>query len=367
MPIGLIIMRWDIKVGTEIVAKYPEELAISEESLMQIYATHEYTREPGIINLMVGPLNAASYYTGKDKSIYVVLFLNIDEDHDAYEGGLLDISKTILKNLEDDAYLNMLPFLFQRVSTYPHLKYEQTLAITYQSEVNRLIINRLREEGVVSKSELKIWLKDRYREVFFDVDSILIELIKRDIIKETSVKGMPSELIFFINDLFIIRKPPIKLLKNPVERGLPEKFIDEYNITVKKFFQNYRPSEEDNLKILDLLTDPQAYPILELLRIAIVTKNSLVKLKKKGVDDLEGGLKKLWNNNIIHVFQDSSGTEYYSLISDFHISLVYPKYIVNLIIKHYDVKSKSEKVLIEYLNVLEDTYHPTKLSYKTEE
>ena len=26
MPIGLIIMRWDIKVSTEILAKYPDEI-----------------------------------------------------------------------------------------------------------------------------------------------------------------------------------------------------------------------------------------------------------------------------------------------------------------------------------------------------
>ena len=29
-----------------------------------------------------------------------------------------------------------------------------------------MIINRLREEGVVSKSELMVWLKDRYKQGF---------------------------------------------------------------------------------------------------------------------------------------------------------------------------------------------------------
>jgi hypothetical protein len=362
MPIGLLLMRWDVKVSTEILAKYPDELVISEETLMQIYAAHEYTGEPGMISLLVGPLNIASYYTGREKPLYIILLLNLDEDADAYEGGLSDISRVIFQNYEDKAFLGMIPFLFQRLSTYPNLNMEQALAITYIDEVNRLIINRLREEGVITKSELKIWLKDQYREGFFDVDAILMELIKKEIIKEASVKGMPSELIFLINDLFMIRRPPITLLKNPSERGLPEQFTDDYNVAVKKFFQKYRPSDEDNIKILDeIIVDPQVYEILRLLRISIVTKNTLEKLRKKGVDDIDEGLKTLWDNQMIHVFQDNKGNEYYALLTDFHNSLIYPKYMLKTIIHQYDVKSKSNGVLIEYLNVLDNAYRHTKI------
>jgi len=361
MPIGLLLMRWDVKVSTEILAKYPDELVISEETLMQIYAAHEYTGEPGMISLLVGPLNIASYYTGRDKPLYIILLLNLDEDADTFEGGLADISRVIFQNYEDKAFLEMIPFLFQRLSTYPNLNMEQSLSITYIDDVNRLIINRLREEGVITKSELKIWLKDQYREGFFDVDAILMELIKKEIIKEASVKGMPSELIFLINDLFMIRRPPIILLKDPTERGLPEQFVDDYHVEVRKFFQKYRPSEEDTLKILDeVIVDPQVYEILRLLRISIVTKNSLEKLRKKGVDDIDGGLKKLWDNQMIHVFQDNKGNEYYALLTDFHNSLVYPKYMLKTIIHQYEVKSKSNGVLLEYLNVLDNSYKPIK-------
>ncbi|GAH06598.1 unnamed protein product, partial [marine sediment metagenome] len=134
---------------------------------------------------------------------------------------------------------------------------------------------------------------------------------------------------------------------------------------VRKYFQNYRPSEEDNLKLIKILTDPQLYEILKLLRIAIVTRNSLEKLRKKGVDDIDGGIKKLLEFNIMLSFQDGQGAEYYALLSDFHVSLVYPRYILNMILHQYDVKSKSDGVLIEYLKVLEDTYHPYKSKTKS--
>jgi len=365
MPVGFVVMKWDERVGTEILAKYPEEIVITDKTLMQVYSTHEYSGESGMISLMVGSLNIASYYTGPEKGYYILLLLNIDDDPDAYEGGLIDASRTILQNLDEDAYRQLVPSLFRRVSVYPTLNEEQQLAITYQDEVKRLIINRLREEGVVSKSELMIWLKDRYKQGFVDIEGIIIELIKRDIVKEASVKGMPSELIFLINDIITMRIPATKLFKAPNNRGLPSQLSEDYITETKKFFQNYRPSEEDNLKLLEVIINPQSYEVLRLLRTAIVTKNDLEKLKKKGVEDIDDILKLLWDNHLIQVFRDDRNNEYYALLSDFHINLVFPKYLLNTIKSEYVKKSKADQVLIEYLNVLESTYLNLKSTVKS--
>ena len=99
MPIGLIVMRWDERTGTEVLAKFPEEISITDKTLMQVYSTHEYSGEMGMISLMVGSLNIASYYTGIEKSLYVLLLLSLDDDPDAYEGGLADTSRVILQAL----------------------------------------------------------------------------------------------------------------------------------------------------------------------------------------------------------------------------------------------------------------------------
>ena len=55
-------MKWDERIGTEILAKYPEETTVSEKTLMQIYSTHEYSGEKGIITLNTGVLNIITYY-----------------------------------------------------------------------------------------------------------------------------------------------------------------------------------------------------------------------------------------------------------------------------------------------------------------
>jgi len=365
MPIGLVIMKWDERVGTEILAKYPHEIVITDKTLMQVYSTHEYSGESGMISLMVGSLNIASYYTGPDKGYYILLLLNIDDDPDTYEGGLINASRIILENLEEDTFKQLIPTIFRRLTIFPSLSEEQHLATTYQDDVKRLIINRLREEGVVSKSELKIWLKDRYHHEIVDLEGVIIELIKRNIVKEASVKGMPSELIFLTNDLMVMRVPAVLLLKSPSSKGLPSQLKDDYLTESKKFFKNYHPSEEDNLKISKILSEPQAYEVLRLLRTAIVTKNDLEKLKKKGVEDIDDILKLLWENQMILIFRDDRNTEYYALLSDFLIDLIFPKYLLNVIKSEYEKKSKAEKVLIEYLNVLENTYLEVKSTIKT--
>ncbi|MBY9007864.1 MAG: hypothetical protein KGD63_14070 [Candidatus Lokiarchaeota archaeon] len=367
MPVGIVIMRWDERVGTEILAKFPNEISINDKTLMQVYSTHEYGGESGMISLMIGSLNIASYFTGPDTGYYLILLLNIDDDPDAYEGGLADIARTILLNLNDDAYKSMIPALFRKLSIYPTYKEEQKLAMTYQEEIKRMIINRLREEGVVSKSELSIWLRDKYKHGFVDLESILIELIKQEIIKEASVKGMPSELLFLINDIFMMRIPPEDLINNPSEKGLPDQLSDDYIIECRKFFQNYRPSEQDNLNIINILTDPEVYETIRLLRTAIVTRNELEKLRKKGVDNVADVLKKLWNNQMIQVFQDKHNNEYYALLSDFYLRKIFPKYILNIIKKEYEQKSKADKVLAEYLTVLENTFMEQKKTAKIKE
>ena len=366
MPVGLVVMKWDERIGTEITAKYPEEINITDKTLMQVYSTHEYSGESGMISLMVGSLNIASYYTGPEKGYYILLLLNLDDDPDAYEGGMADASRVILQNVDDESYVSMIPNLFRRLSVYPTLNAEQQLAITYQDEIKRMIINRLRDEGVVSKSELMVWLKDKYKSGFVDLEGVLIDLIKRDMIKEASVKGMPSELIFLTNDIMMIRMPPTQLLKNPSERGLPAQLAGDYKTECKKFFQAYRPSEEDNLRVIAILNDPQVYETIRLLRTAIVTKNDLEKLKKKGVDDVDEVLKMLWDGQMIQVFQDDQNNEYYALLCDFYLNIVFPKYMMRVVKAEHDTKSKADQVLVEYLKVLQDAYVTGKSAGKTE-
>ncbi len=360
MPVGLAIMKWDEKVGAQIKAKYPENVELTEETLMHIISMHEYSGETGIINLMLGSLSISSYYTGSETSYYILLLLKLDEDPDAYEGGFLDSASLIRQNLEDDAYLTMIQSIFHRISVFPSLTKEQLLAMTYKDELKNMIINRLKSEGAISKSELSIWLRDVCTQGFVELDNVIKDLIKMEVIKESSVKGIGYEFIFLINDIFMCRIPSVKTNEYITERGLPEQLVSNFLRETKNLFQNYTPSEEDNLSILEILVDPQVYEVLRLLRTAVVTRTDIEKLEKKGVEDIERVTKILADNKMIYQYQDKSGTKYYALISDFYLKLIFPKHQLRVIKTVYENKSKGKPIILEYLNVLEDAYYAMK-------
>jgi len=360
VPVGLVIMRWDERAGTELLARYPEEIVLSDKVLMQVTSTHEYSGEVGMISLSVGSLNIASYYTGPEQGYYILLLLNLEDDADEFEGGLAEASRRILHNLENDSYLPLIPSIFQRLSVYPSLNAEQRLANLYQDDIKRMIINRLRDEGVISKSELVIWLRDQYKTGIGDAEPVLLDLIKQEIIKESSVKSVSSELLFLIHDILLMRIPPSNLIKDPSSKGLPFHLIENYKSECAKFFQSYQPTEQDDLNILNIIIDPEVYTTLQLLRSAIVTRNDLEKLRKKGVDNLDKVLKTLWDAKMIQVFRDNQNNEYYALISDVYLDSVFPKYVLNTIKTNYENKSKADLVLVEYINVLENIYSEKK-------
>jgi hypothetical protein len=363
-PLGLLLMKWDERIGTEIKIKYPSEVKISEKTLMQIYSTHEYSGERGVITLTAEAANIISYYSGPEEGYYLLLILNLDDDPDVYEGSLAETLRILLENIDDESYMKLIPSLFQRISLYPSLSFEEILAITYQNKIKRAIINLLKDEGVVIKSELIIWLKDKFIYGFFDLETILSELIKLDILKVSSIKDVPSELIFLTNDIYIVRVPPLKLLNKPTSYGLPTQFAKEYPNDIRDFFQTYQPTEADNIQIAEVLSNPQVYETLRLLRDAIVTREDLEKLRKKGVDDIYGVLKILWDNKIIKVFQDEKNIEYYALITDIYTNFIFPKYLLKTIKSAYESKSKVKKSLIEYLTILEESYFKLRSSKK---
>lgn len=366
MPTGMVIMHWDERRGVELIAEYPQGIGLEEKTMMQLYSQHEFTGEAGMVSLSAGPINLASYYTGPDSAIYVILLLSANEDSDMFEEGLIEISRQILINIENNTLEAVLPTYFQRLAVYPTFSTEQRYASIINNEVKRLIINRLHQEVAIPKSEIAVWLRDVYQGGLVDSENIIAALVKNGMVKVVSVKGISSDLVFLIEDLAIFRLPPIQIAQDPVDRNLPESLVDMYKTEIRHFFTNYMPNEKDNLKIIEeIILNPQAYEVLKLLREAVVTRNDLEKLRKKGVDDLDAVLKLMWENKMIAVFQDTSGNEYYCLTSDFKIEPIYPEYLVDTIRKQYIAKSQNEQVMLMALDILKDQYFIFKKTYES--
>jgi hypothetical protein len=353
--LGLVVMRWDERAGTEIVAKYPEEIEIPNESLMQLYSTHEYSREVGMISMVSGMISYASYYTGIETQVYIVAVLDHNDNADLYEDGLGDIAQTIVPLIDSVSNLtSMMPSLFQRLSMYPSMNWEQQLLILLEENSRRQVMKRLREEGSLIKSELGIWLKDQFQDGFFEVESLLRPFYNLGLIEGRTIKNM--EYIFLVQDVDIHRRPNLRVLDNLSASGLPQSAHNQFLEEVKIFFTNYYPSEEDQMEVIKVLLDLQVFEVFKLLRIACVTKPQLEKLRKKGVDDIDGTIKKLWDARMISVLYDDKKNEYYALKTDVKITKIFGKSLMNVIKDQYEMKTKPKDILTNHLQILEGNY-----------
>lgn len=116
MPDGLIVMKYDDRSGIDVKVKYPEEeVKITNKTLMHIFNLHEFSKEPGIASLTIGEINFVTYYSGEKTDYFFILMLNILENPENYETVLTEISHVILKNLDNNKYLAIIPSLYNNI------------------------------------------------------------------------------------------------------------------------------------------------------------------------------------------------------------------------------------------------------------
>ena len=184
----MIVMEWDDRMGTHVLSQYPKELEVTSKTLMQVYFTHEYNKEAGIVSLMVGQTSLLSYYSGPDYNIYVILVMLMEENTDHYEEGLVEVSNILLQNLQNEEYLNLVPSLFNIASVYPSFDESLKLMMFYSDKMKRLLLERLREEGSTLKSEIKVWYEELFSNFYYDFDHLIDQFVKLGIVKQTSIK-----------------------------------------------------------------------------------------------------------------------------------------------------------------------------------
>ncbi|MHA1264270.1 MAG: hypothetical protein ACTSRS_03465 [Candidatus Helarchaeota archaeon] len=366
MPIGLIIFSWNKRIGAEIFTKYPDDFQVSNDTLMRIFSTHAFEEGGGFLSMIIGALNIASYYSGPDLGYYISLFLSLEEDPDLFEDAVLDAANLILSHRDLEQVKPLIPSLYSRMALYPKLTDEQKLATILLDRAKAIIIKNLDEDGSNTKGELANLLLDQLEVKYFDIDAALNSLIKLGLVKVSSVKGLPSEGVFLIGNVFVTRVPPLMTLRRLKQLGLSTEVEKDYLSEITDFFQQYIPSPSDNQQLLEIVANTDTYIILNLLRLAPVTEHGLNKVKNQ-VEDMNSALKKLWDANLLRMLKNKQGEELYLLKSDIRIQKYFPEYIINTIRKSYNEKTKPNAVLLEHLKLLRDTYLNLPEEFKSKE
>lgn len=353
----MAVMKWDKKYGMRIEAQYPESLEVEDVTTKQIYTNHEFEDEPGFLAISIGDLNLASYYTGPDSEYYVCILLSIDEHPEKYEDILSDTVRQIMSNVKGRRYKAQLPVFFKNITNYPRMSTEQKLALMLLDPIKKMVIDRLIEDGNVSKTELAAWIKDRFAFEYLDIDSIVNSMLRNRVLREVTLEEMTSSIIFLISDIFACRVPPKKALDAAKKSKIEPSTLSNYLDHVRLFFEKYSPSPEDLDEILAILTDMNCFQVIDMLRKGPVTSNTMQYEKlNKDVENLSDVLKYLYENQIISVQQSKKNEETLFLLSNIAVRMVFPEYLIDQIRQSYYDGSKTDSVLLEHLRILQDIY-----------
>lgn len=73
MPKGIVVIKWDDRVGPVILAKHPEKIGFDMDLAMKVYTTHFAGSTPPFSVLDIGDWHIASYYLPKDKYLFALV------------------------------------------------------------------------------------------------------------------------------------------------------------------------------------------------------------------------------------------------------------------------------------------------------
>ncbi|MHA1270287.1 MAG: hypothetical protein ACTSPY_10910 [Candidatus Helarchaeota archaeon] len=346
---GISIMLWDERVGAKIISKYPDSLEIPHRISIQIYSAHGFSEEAGVLSLMIGSANIVSYYTGPKKGIFINLFLSIEENSEDYESIIMDLSQDLLIKQTDFSDFDLSNF-FKRICDTLYYNNSQKMCDFYRDGIKNWILQILRESGSIIKTDLKVILEDKYGVEINDLNGILQQFVKLDLIKILHIKGDSSERIFLINDIILNLQPVINNLKNPQTLDLPSNLFNQYLKICKDFFTNYNFTV--NQKIIELFLDFDIHKIINLLSSGIVISDKIDIYENIKIKNINNHLKKLLDANLLCALQDDKGINYFLLVAKINVKKIVPEYLINLIIEDFNIKNKTQRILVEHLILL---------------
>jgi DNA-binding transcriptional ArsR family regulator len=356
MPFGIIVVKWDNRLGAVLEARFPEHIRTTDDQIMKIYTAHAMGEAAaGFMSMRLGNLNVASYYGGWELNYYVALLLTLEENADDYEDGLAEIAAHIFAKLENEAYKAELEDLYNKLTRFPTLSEEQKMSVILSDPVRLNIIERLIEEGNTTISDLEVWLKHKLDVKAIELYSFLSPLIKNGLVTTQWVEGLPSQCVFLIRDVFIARVPARGIVKKAKSGELGAEVASDYMDEVKNFFRDYVVSPEDTETITKILADPDAYDVLVALRENILPKGEIHKLldkKKSVVDSILDALDKAGFTMELRIEKKA----YVALKTDVKIMTFFPEYLVEQIGQQYNDQVKPPRMLLWHLKALRDSY-----------
>jgi len=128
MPFGIIVVKWDERLGAVLEAKYPEHVRTTDDQIMKIYTAHALGEITRFLSMKGDNFNVVSYFSGIKTNHYVALLLTPEENAEDYKDGLAKIAAKIFSKIKNGKYKSKLGDLYDKLTKYPALKEEEDTA-----------------------------------------------------------------------------------------------------------------------------------------------------------------------------------------------------------------------------------------------
>ena len=360
MPQGIIVVRWDEAEGTILEAKYPQKIEISSDEMMRIFTSHAMGEgKPGFLAMKIGALNIASYYTGLAMrgmpQHYVALLLAEDEDATVFEGPLTETSAELMQKAGSDNFPTFLEEAYKKLIDYLTLTDEQMTALIMKDKRRSLLLQKL-TSGPVSKVEAKEALEQELQTEIVNIDLLLDPLIKMDLVKKAIVEGIPSEVVFLLEDIFAVRLPPDLNVMKSLRGRIPDNLAAKYEEQVAKFFEKYKVLEEDPETVSNFLTNPVQYKVIQALRTSVLTAGELASNLKMEQSSIDNALKVLRKADIVSEVSDKSGNRYVVIKTNPTFLKFFPEYMVNVTRQKWASGMMEDSIARRHLELLKESY-----------
>ncbi len=377
MPVALLLIDWDSKVGAVLKAKVPADFADYykedlDTEIMRIFTSHamgDAAAGFASLSIRIGgeEYNVASYYTGvvrEEEQYCVSLLLTPSEDPKMYEAAITSVVSPIVNaviSMTDAELQAELENTYRRIIRLAGMADESRLARLFADEVSRAVFPKLWKGGI-SKEELEEWLKMVTGLPSVSVDSIISPFEELGLVKSEWVDAIGRTCVFMIKDIEVFRAPPL-IAMEAASKALDPELAAEYKREVLEFLTEWQKTPEDTVAVASILADPDCYDILVVLRNRPVNLAELEATLGIPPKELKAAIQKLKKYRVVSEKRRKGPSGDYDkwlfLLNDIRVRLFFPEYFLQTLIVELEKNPDDPKQMAmvhQHLRLLRDNF-----------
>lgn len=377
---GIVVGTWDDKLGINVVTEYPasyrKDAGISDASLLDKFNTRIVQQVAGFDVIVEGESQIAMYYTpfshdpvgnGKEEADIehgiVFMFLDGSKKVDEFKEQFIEFSMFLFKLINRDDFPELFFNIIDNFAFLEPIADEQRYAAIYTDPAREILLKKL-GEGPCTRAGIESWARSTLGFEIFDFHGLLSPFLKTGLVRQTieATRDKKKDTCYYlVNDVYLFKIPPRKILAacKKGKAGMLAPFVSEYCDDVTTFFEDYELTPTEINKLSVLLSIPNLYKIIRLLR------ENVYELDDFRIDFLERYnylpsnfnylLRLLEKNDIINSY-DRDGNKIVVLKTDIQFQVFFPEYIVDTIRKAWRENRVDKHLAIKHLTLLRDEY-----------